>query len=83
VELLDLDPSQRTELSPRTQDIVRQLNYGTHRGDDHGLSSDLSNSGKPGSTGRESVVRLVKFMRARGMSIPDFVEYLRQKWEPK
>jgi hypothetical protein len=27
------------------------------------------------------VVRLVKFMRARGMSIPDFVEYLRQKWE--
>ena len=83
VELLDLDPSQRRELSPRTQDIVRQLAYGTHRGDDHGLTQDLGNASKPNSTGRESVIRLVKFMRARGMSIPDFVEYLRQKWEPK
>jgi len=83
IELLDFDTDQRSQLGNRAQYLLRQLNYGTHRGDDHGLSSDLSNSGKPGSTGRESVVRLVKFMRARGMSIPDFVEYLRQKWEPK
>jgi hypothetical protein len=82
-QLLDLDPSQRSELVPKTQDLVRRLNYGTHRGDDYGLEQDLGNASRPSSTGRDSVVRLVKFMQKNRMTVPEFVEYLRLKWDRK
>jgi hypothetical protein len=83
VELLDFDTDQRGALGKQAQDLVRRLNYGTHRGDDYGLEQDLGNASRPSSTGRDSVVRLVKFMQKNRMSVPGFVEYLRQKWERK
>jgi len=83
VELLDFDPSQRGVLGKQAQEILRKLNYGTYRGDDYGLAQDLGNASRPHNTGRDSVVRLVKFMRKNRMTIPEFVEYLRLKWEPK
>jgi hypothetical protein len=83
VELLDFDTDQRGALGKQAQDLVRRLNYGTHRGDDYGLEQDLGNASKPSSTGRDSVIRLVKFMQKNRMTVPKFVEYLARKWERK
>ena len=80
-QLIDLDPSQRAELRPKAQDLVRQLEYGVRPGDDAGLIQDLSNTRKPYDVGRSSAVKILQFMRRNRLDAPGLVQYLAKKWE--
>ena len=80
-QVIDLDPSQRSELRPDAQELVRKLEWAPSYKEDLGLGSDLSNARKPYDTGRASAVKIIKFMRKNNLDVSELVQYLAKKWE--
>lgn len=80
-QVIDLDPSQRSELRPDAQDLVRKLEWAPSYKDDLGLTSDLTNARKPYDTGRASAIKIIRFMRKNNLNAQSLVQYLSKKWQ--